>query len=308
MRYKNILEITDFSQKEFIHLIKEAIAYKKNMHRNKTLLHGKRVCLLFDSSSLRTRLSFESAVRLLGGSTYFIDSDTVLHEKDGTPREVYEDIIDTIDRMVDAYVVRDYSQNMLEVLKRKQYPPIINGFCQTGHPSQSLADLSVITWKKGAWKLNYVGVCPPEGSGVMESFVYAVLLLGQNITLITPTGEIVGKNLGFHKTVKMLSKYGGKLCTTKYIHSTMKTADVLYVDEWWENKKDFLKRQIGTYQVNKAFLKNAKKDLAILHCLPAHPDREIAADVMRSSPSIIFDQAEFRVYSAMSLLSYLFEE
>lgn len=303
----NILEITDFSQKEFIHLIQEAVAYKKNIHRHKTALNGKRVCLLFDSSSLRTRLSFESAVYLLGGSTYFVDTDSVLHEKDGTHREVYEDIIDSIDRMVDAYVVRDYSQNMLEVLKRKQYPPLINGFCQTGHPSQALADLSVVTWKKGTWKLNFVGVCPPEGSGVMESFVYAVLLLGQNVTLITPTGNIIGKNLGFHKTVKMLSKYGGKLSFTKEIHTTMNTADVLYVDEWWENKKDFLKRQIGKYQVDKMFLKNTKKNLALLHCLPAHPDREIAKDVMRSTQSLIFDQAEFRVYSAMALLKQIIQ-
>lgn len=298
----NILEITDFSQKELVSLIKEAVAYKKNIHRHKSALTGKRVCLLFDSSSLRTRLSFESAMHLLGGSTYFVDTDSVLHEKDGTPREIYEDIIDTLDRMVDAYVVRDYSQNMLEVLKRKQYPPIINGFCQIGHPSQALADISVTAWKKNTWKLNYIGVCPPEGSGVMESFVYAVLLLGQNVTLITPTGSIIGKNYGFHKTVKMLSKYGGKLTITTDIHNSMKTADVLYVDEWWENKKDFLKRQIGKYQVNKAFLKNAKKNIVILHCLPAHPDREIAKDVMRMPQSIIFDQAEFRVYSAMALL------
>src|SRR3989338_3395825 len=115
----NILEITDFSQKEFMLLIKEAIAYKNNIHRHKKILQSKRVCLLFDSSSLRTRLSFESAMHLLGGTTYFIDTDSVLYEKDGTPRETYEDIIESIDRMVDAYVVRDYSQNMLEVLKRK---------------------------------------------------------------------------------------------------------------------------------------------------------------------------------------------
>ncbi len=261
MLHKNIIEITDFSQKELIQLMKDAIAFKRNIHLKKNALKGKRVCLLFDSSSLRTRLSFESAVHLLGGSTYFIDSDAVLHEKDGSPREIYEDIIESIDRMVDAYVVRDYSQNMLEVLKRKQYPPFINGFCQTGHPSQALADVSVVACKKGIQNLNFVGVCSPEGSGVMESFVYAVLLLGQHITLITPTGNIIGKNFDFHKKVKMLSKYGGSLTLTDNIQATMKKADVLYVDEWWENKKDFLKRQIGVYQVNKQFFKECKKKL-----------------------------------------------
>ena len=103
----------------------------------------------------------------------------------------------------------------------------------------------------------------------------------------------------------MLSKHGGTVFVTKEIHAPMKTADVLYVDEWWENKKDFLKRQIGKYQVNKSFLKNAKKSLVILHCLPAHHDREIAKTVIYSPQSIIFDQAEFRVYSAMALLKHV---
>ncbi len=309
MLHKNILEITDFSQKELKQRIEEALAFKKNIHRKKHALNGKRVCLLFDSSSLRTRISFESATHLLGGDTYFITTQSVTHENDGTKREVYEDIIESLDRMVDCYVVRDYSQELLHVLIRKDFPPFINGFCQVGHPSQALADLSVIAWKKGTTNLHYVGVCSTAGSGVMESFVYAVLLLGGQITLITPTGTFVGKNKDFHKVTKeLIKKYKGKLSITKEIHPVMKEADILYVDEWWEPTKYYLQKKMGTYKVDAAFLKHAKRSLSIMHALPAHHGREISKEVFYSPQSIIFDQAEFRVYSAMSLLCYLSEK
>ncbi|EKD75986.1 MAG: ornithine carbamoyltransferase [uncultured bacterium] len=307
MKSKNIIEVTDFSQSEWIRLIQQAIKYKKNSHRTPNLLKRKRIGLVFDSNSLRTRLSFETATHLLGGTSYFIDVHNITHEKDGTKRESYEDIIDTMDRMIDVYVLRDYSQEMFAVFKRKSYPPFINGFCQVGHPSQALADLSVITWKKKRYNnLNYVGVCPAAGSGVMESFVYALLLLGQSITLITETGKFIGKNKDFHLQVKRLcAAHGGKFHSTKNIKEPVATADVLYVDEWWENTPNFLKRKIGVFKVNQKFLQNAKKDVAIMHCMPAHPGREISLEVMRSKQSIIYDQAEFRMYSAMALLSYL---
>lgn len=307
MRAKNIIEVTDFSQKEWIRLIDEAIQFKKNPHRKEKLLNRKRVGLVFDDNSLRTRLSFEIATHLLGGTTYFVDVHSVTHEKNGAQREVFEDIVETMDKMIDVYVLRDYSRQLFNVFIRKSYPPFINGFCGVGHPSQALADLAVIKWKKGTNKgLTYVGIGPSAGSGVMESFAYGVLLLGEDITLITETGKFNGKNADFHQQVKCLSKrYGGKLILTKNSHDIIPQADVLYVDEWWENKPNYLARKIGKYKVDGVFLKNSKKNLSVLHCLPAHPGREITSDIMYSNQSLIFDEAEFRIYSAMALLSYL---
>ncbi len=310
MSSRNIVEITDFNQDELLSIIEKSLKFKKNNHRSPKALEGKKVGLLFDSNSLRTRISFESAAYLLGGDSYFVDIDTVTNEKDGTPRETYEDIIETLDRMVDCYVIRDYSQKILEVIRRKDDPPFINGFCQTGHPSQALADLAVIKWKKGTTKgLNYTAVCDTSGSGVIESFIYGVLMLGESITIITPTGKLIGKNKDFKKTITNLEKqYNGKLNVTNEITSTIKNADVLYVDEWWEDDPDFLKKKIGKYKVDDKFLAGSKKDLAILHCLPAHPEREITKEIMYGPRSIIFDQAEFRVYSAMSLLNFIFNK
>ncbi len=302
----NIIEVTDFSQKTWKALINESVNFKENINRKRGALKNKCIGLLFDSASLRTRLSFEVASYHLGADTYFINIESVTHEN-GMKRETIEDIIDTMDRMVDCYVVRDYSRKVFDVLKRKENPPFINGFCITGHPSQALADLSVIKWKSGTDRdLNYSGVCPDSGSGVMESFIYGVLLLGGNITIITPTGKLTGKNKNFKDRVSELSeKYGGSLNTTNNIQKTIAETDVLYVDEWWDNTKDFLKKKIGKYCVDKTFLNGYRDTISIMHALPAHPGREIAAEIMRCPQSIIFDQAEFRIYSAMSLLTYL---
>ncbi len=305
----NIIDVHQFTQQEWTSLIQRAVECKEDKDQYKQVLSGKRVGLVFDSNSLRTKISFETAAYLLGADSYFVSVDTVTQERDGTPREIYEDIIETLDRMVDCYVLRDYSRKLYDVFIRKEYPPFINGLCEVGHPSQALADLGVLQWKKKKVEgLNYAGVCPVTGSGVIESYVYGVLLLGENVTLITPTGEFAGKNKDFDEQVKRLSKeHGGTLSVTKDIASTVAAADVLYVDEWWENDPDFLKKKMGEYKVDSTFLQGSKKDLSVLHCLPAHHGREIESDVIYGDQSLIFDQAEFRVYSAMSLLLYLFE-
>lgn len=307
MKAVNIIEVTDFSQKEWRRLINDAVRWKQHPRRRRKRLKDRRVGLLFDANSLRTRLSFEAATHLLGGSTYTIDIETATHEKDGTPRETLEDIIDTLDTMIDVYVIRDYSCQLFEIIKRKSYPPFINGFCLTGHPSQALADLSVLQWKKGTLHgLNYVGVCSSQGSGIMESFVYGVLLLGERVTLITETGELHPKNADFYSRVEGLAAaHGGSLSVTAEIEPAVHAADVLYVDEWWEHSPTYLKRDIGKYKVDERFLRGSKPELSILHCLPAHPGREIDASVMRSDQSLIFEEAEFRVYSAMALLSFV---
>ena len=105
MKAKNILEVTDFSKEEWMHLIDETIKFKEKPHRKKSTLRNKRIGLVFDNNSLRTHLSFETATHLLGGTSYFIDVQSVTHEKDGTKRETFEDIIDTMDPLVDVYFV-----------------------------------------------------------------------------------------------------------------------------------------------------------------------------------------------------------
>lgn len=303
MKKRNILEITDVSQKELKHLIKRAHFFSHYPRKSFRKLKGAHVGLLFDANSLRTKMSFEVAIYKMGGVPYFIPLQSVTHE-DGATRESSEDIIDTLDRFVDLYIVRDYSQKMLTVLKLKNDPPLFNGFSGVGHPSQALADLSVITHKKGdPSRLRICAVCPADGSGVIESFAYAILMLGGKITLITPTGKFTGKNEDFQSQINTLP---GTLTVTKNISAVME-ADVLYVDEWWKNTPDFLEKAKPPkkYRVDETFLIGTKKELIILHCLPAHHDREISEEVITSARSIVFDEAEFRLYSAMAWLEFM---
>ncbi|MBI4895622.1 MAG: hypothetical protein HY831_03970 [Candidatus Aenigmarchaeota archaeon] len=303
MKERNIIEITDVSKKELEFLIKRVLFFKKNYKNRFSILKGKNVGLLLDSASLRTKLSFEIATFKLGGFPYFIPTRSITHEL-GKPREDFEDIIETLDKFLDIYIVRDYSRKLLTVLMRKNYPPFINGFSGTGHPSQALADVATIEMHRGnIKKLNIYAICPPNGSGVIESFVYAILLLGGDITLITPKGKITPKNNDFFKTIEKLE---GHLNIVKHSNKLIKNADVLYVDEWWENDPKFLdKKPHKKYVVDKEFLKNSKKDMIILHCLPAHHEREISKEVFYSKNSVVFDEVEFRIYSAMALLEFL---
>ena len=268
----NILEITKFSKTELQKLIKKTLFFHENKKKTFSTLKGKKICLLFDAASLRTKLSFEIATNKLGGFPYYVPAQSVIYEQDGTQREDYADIIETLDTFVDAYVLRDYSRELYDVFIKKEEPPFINGLCDVGHPSQALADISVITLKKGdLTKLNICAVCPSKGSGVIESFVYAVLLLGGDVTLITETGKFKGKNKDFFDVVDKLK---GSLVVVKDPEKVISKADVLYVDEWWDNVPDFVSKKIPKgYQVNKEFLGKSKKDLIILHCLPAHHDR-----------------------------------
>ena len=303
MKSKNILEITDFTKKELLKLIQRSLFLKKNNTKNFSSLKNKRIGLLFDATSLRTKMSFEMATHKLGGFPYFVDINSITHEADA-PRESFEDIVDTLDKFVDAYVVRDYSQNTLNVLKRKDYPPVINAFSLVGHPSQALADLSTIFSKKTNFKdLHIAALCPETGSGVIESFAYGVLLLGGTITLITPTGKFSAKNRDFTDVIQTLP---GVLSISKDVENIIKNTDVLYVDEWWYPGAEFLKKKPPKrYRADKDSLKNAKQDLIILHCLPAHHNREISEEVFYSPQSIVFEEAEFRIYAAMALLEYL---
>lgn len=303
MKKRNILEITDVSAREFRRLIARAIYFSRRPRKSFRTLKGAHVGLLFDANSLRTKMSFEVATYKMGGIPYFIPLQSVTHE-DGAPRESREDIIDTLDRFVDLYIVRDYSQEVMRVLMRKNDPPVFNGFSGVGHPSQALADIAVITKQKGDIRtLNICAVCPATGSGVIESFAYAVLLLGGDITFITPTGKFTGKNSCFYKHV---DSFPGRLTVEKGI-AAVQNADVLYVDEWWENTPNFLEtaKPPVKYRVDEKFLKGTKDDLIIMHCLPAHHEREISSDVISSSRSIVFDEAEFRLYSAMAWLEFM---
>ena len=304
---KHILEITDLSREQLEDLIKETQRFAFTEKETNTLLKNKSVRLIFDSNSLRTKASFERATDLMGGHHYFHEIADLVKEKDGTPREDVRDVIRSLDMLgTNVYVIRDYSRKFLETAVKTTNTPIINGFSITGHPSQIIADLAIFKKNKEYMKFDYASIVPNWGSGDVESFTYGVLMLGENITLITPNANYNPINENFFQKVDELTKrYGGKFKVTAST-DVVKEVDVLYGDEWWKPGVDINDVPVPKeYQINSELIKNTKRFLSVSHYQQAHRGREITNEVMERHKFTIEPQTQMRLFSAMSLLDYV---
>ncbi|MCX6720539.1 MAG: hypothetical protein NTW11_01930 [Candidatus Staskawiczbacteria bacterium] len=304
---QNLLSIKDLNQEKLSLLIDKTIYFKQN--KPEKLLEGKKIALVFAENSLRTKISFELAVQMLGGIANYVQLPNFLREFDNTEREDYVDILKCVDSWSDALVIRDYSQKYFNTLLKISKHPIIDGFCCKDHPTQTITDLATIKYVLG--DLKNVKVCfvgPSDGSAIMESFAYGAVIMGMETVFLLPYDEYLPKNSDFFKTISNLQKiYHGKFSFTSDKVSALKNSDILYVDEWWENSPNFLEKNVGNLQINDSFLKSVSKNIKIMHCLPAHHGREITKKVLFSRQSVVFKQAEFRLYSAIASLLYIFE-
>lgn len=302
----NLLEIYSLNPKTLSSLIDRTISFSSK--KTQQTLKNKRVALLFSEVSLRTKISFEIGTQLLGGIATSISVPHYTNEYDGTPREDFIDILKSLEGWVDALVIRDYTGKILKTALKHSQLPIIDGFCGINHPTQTIADLGII--KKEAKKIKGVKiccVCPPFGSGVMESFAYGAVIMGAELFFLTPNGKYIPKNKQFLTIIsKLQKKWGGQFEITGNKKDCLNNARFLYVDEWWKNTKNFLDIKLGKLQVNNSFLQEAPKNIKIMHYLPAHHNREISKEVLHSTNSIVFKQAEFRLYSAIASLKYIF--
>jgi ornithine carbamoyltransferase len=303
IRTKNLFSIKNIDFLNLNLLVNRTLYYSLN--KPEEILKGKRVALVFSETSLRTKIAFELAAKILGAVTSYVEIPKVMKEVDGTPREDYVDVIKCLNRWFDAIVIRDYSKLYFESAKKFANLPIIDCFCGNDHPTQTIADLAII--KKYKEKATVCCICPNTGSAIMESFVYGAVIMGIKVRMLVPNREYKSKNKDFFQSIRILEKtYGGTLKITNNKKDATRKADFLYVDEWWENSPDFLKRNIGDYQCNKQLLDLSPQQIRVMHYLPAHHDREITKEVLHSKSSIAFEQAEFRLYSALASLEYIF--
>lgn len=302
---KNLFSIKNIDFITLDQLVNRTLYYSSN--KPEEILRGKRVALVFSETSLRTKIAFELAAKMLGAVTSYVEIPKVMKEVDGTPREDYIDVIKCLNGWFDAIVIRDYSKLYFEGAKKTANLPMIDCFCGNDHPTQTIADLAIA--KKYQKNATACCICPDTGSAIMESFMYGAVIMGMKVGMLVSNKEYKPKNKDFFQSIRILEKtYGGVLKITDNKKDALRKADFLYVDEWWENSPDFLKRNIGDYQVNKQFLELAPKSIKIMHYLPAHHDREIAKNVLHSKSSIAFEQAEFRLYSALASLEYIFSD
>ncbi len=299
MKGKDLLSISDLSSEDIRLLISDAVDMKAAGWLS--LLSGKTLALLFEKPSLRTRVSFEVAMRQLGGQTIYLSPAEVGLGK----CESVADVARVLSRYVDAIVARTFSHQTLEMLASYSSVPVINALSDLEHPCQALADLFTIYEKKGGLDgltLAFVG----DGNNVAHSLMLAASLAGMNFRIASPSGYRVQDRI-LHLAQEYAVDSGAEILCTEEPNLAVSGADVVYTDVWTsmgQEAETEQRRQIfANYQVNSELLSLAREDAILMHPLPAHHGEEVAEGILDSPKSVVFDQAENRMHVQKALLA-----
>ncbi|MDD5288637.1 MAG: ornithine carbamoyltransferase [Dehalococcoidales bacterium] len=299
LKTSHLLSMADLTPGEVESLIKYAIELKSRGWL--ALLKNKTLAILFEKPSLRTRVSFEVAMRQLGGQPIYLSPEEVGLGK----RESIPDVARVLSRYVDGIVLRTFAQHKLEVLAKYASVPVINALSDFEHPCQALADLLTIYEKKGKLKgltLAYIG----DGNNVANSLMLACAMTGVSFNIASPKSYTIDKAV--LKKARIYAKdSGAKIFCTENPRLAAKGVDVVYTDTWTsmgqEAEAEVRRKVFADYQINEKLLALTKKNSIIMHCLPAHHGEEVAGGILDSARSAVFDQAENRMHAQKALLA-----
>ncbi|UCD54309.1 MAG: ornithine carbamoyltransferase [Dehalococcoidia bacterium] len=301
MKGKDLLSIFDLGSEDIRSLISDAVDMKVKGWLS--LLSGKTLALIFEKPSLRTRVSFEMAMRQLGGESIYLSPDEVGLGK----RESVPDVARVLSRYVDVIAARTFSHQTLEILAGYSDVPVINALSDLEHPCQALADLLTIYEKRGELEgltLAFVG----DGNNVAHSLLLAASLAGMNFRIASPAGYGVPEKILSLAQGYTLDRGAEVLCTEEP-GLAVSGADVVYTDVWTsmgqEAEADQRRQAFARYQVNSELLSLAKEDAILMHPLPAHQGEEVAEGILDSPQSVVFDQAENRMHMQKALLAFM---
>ncbi len=297
---RDFLTVWDFSSDEIDSILKRAVQLKAGRDAGKYPLIGKSVGLLFEKSSTRTRVSFETGIYQLGGQPVYLNAQEIQLGRG----ETIEDTAKTLSRYLSAITLRTYEQGRLEEFASSASVPVINALTDRHHPCQALADLMTIYEKKGGLRgirLAYVG----DGNNVANSLIEAASRMEMDLALACPEG--------FEPDPDVLERARegarSEILILRDPREAAGRADAVYTDVWvsmgMEGEAGERKRKFMDYQINSALLACAKQDAVVMHCLPAHRGEEISAEVIDGPRSVVFDQAENRLHSQKALLEFL---
>lgn len=294
---KHLLKLMDLEEKDILDILNLAdqLKYERKNGIQHHLLEGKTLGMIFQKSSTRTRVSFETGMYQLGGSALFL-SPRDLQIGRGEP---VEDTARVLSRYLDGIMIRTYGQKEVEDLAKYGSIPIINGLTDFAHPCQVLADLMTIREYKGSFKglkLCFIG----DGNNMANSLVVGCLKVGMKITIACP------KKYALTKEILDFAEGNPNFCMTEDVLEGAKDADCLYTDVWasmgQESEAKERAKDFKDYQINDDVMKVAKKDAIVLHCLPAHRGEEITAKVFEDHADNIFDEAENRLHAQKAVL------
>jgi ornithine carbamoyltransferase len=300
---QDFLAIADHSPDEIRDLIKLAVDLKDDHRkgRNKPVLKGKALAMVFQKPSLRTRVSFEMGMQHLGGHALYIGPQEIGLGQ----RESIADVARVLDGYDDGIMARVFDhQHVLDLAKWSE-KPVINGLSDYNHPCQGLADALTIyehyRSRVEGLKVVYVG----DGNNVALSLMHVCAKLGMNFTIANPPGyDIMPPAIELAR--KFASESGSNLEFLKDPHAAAKDADVIYTDTWTSmgQEEESKKREavFPPFQVNTKLLQMAKPSAIVMHCLPAHRGQEITDEVADGPESLLFPQAHNRLHAQKALL------
>ena len=300
---EHFLAIADLSAGETQDLLDLAIKLKKEYFDkgNAPLFKGKVLGMIFQKPSLRTRVSFDMAMRHMDGDALYLSPNEIGLGK----REAISDIARVLSGYVQALMARVFEHQHVLELARWSSIPVINGLSDYNHPCQGMADALTIQEKFGPAKglnVTFVG----DGNNVAVSLMHACAQLGWNFTLASPEGYDLNP-----EAIRIAEKIGAGTGSHFHFirdpHEAVKGAQVIYTDTWTSmgQEEETAKREkvFPPYQVNAGLVAEADKDVIVMHCLPAHRNHELTDEVADGPRSVIFPQAHNRLHAQKAILA-----
>ena len=304
LKGKDMLSIHDLSVdevQEILALAKELKAKQKAGVPHK-ILKGKTLGMIFEKSSTRTRVSFETGMYQLGGQALFL-SNRDLQLGRGEP---IRDTARVLSRYLDGIMIRTFGHDRVEELAKWADIPVINALTDLLHPCQALTDLLTIEEYKGknlkGLKMAYVG----DGNNKTNSFLYGCAKVGMPFVAATPEDYRPDATV-FKNALEDAKETGASLSLVTDPHEAVKDADIVVTDTWasmgQEAEHEARKKIFAPYQVNKELLEGADKRVIVMHCLPAYRGEEITEEVLEANADVIFDEAENRLHTQKAIMA-----
>ncbi|MFW9958707.1 MAG: ornithine carbamoyltransferase [Candidatus Odinarchaeota archaeon] len=304
LKGRSFIDLSDFERYELRQFLDAGADLKRKQKRGEPheLLKGKSLAMIFMKSSTRTRVSFEVGMTQLGGHALYL-------EPGGSQLGRGETIGDTaqvLSRYCDVIMARVFAHSDVTDLAKYATVPVINGLSDLLHPCQIMADMLTIEEHRGSLegqKIVYIG----DSNNVSNSIMQGCTIMGMDVTIGSPKGYTPSEVI-LKKATQLSKKYGTTLEVVNNPDEAVKGADVIYTDTFFSMGQERSKEKeaaLMPFQVNKVLVGKAKKDVIVMHCLPAHRDEELTSEVMDGPHSVVFDQAENRLHAQKGIMALI---
>jgi ornithine carbamoyltransferase len=293
----HLLSLEKLPRADFENILRQAVIFKKQRGRQQSLpLAGQTWALIFSKSSTRTRVSFETGIRELGGNVMFLNANDVQLGR-GEP---IKDTARVLGRMIHGAVIRTFAQSDVEEFAEFSRIPTINALTDDEHPCQIIADILTFEEKRGPIAGKVVTFIGDGACNVPISWVFAAAKLGFELRIAAP--------VEFQPAPEILRRAGGKIICTTDLAAAVRGADLLYTDVWVSMGKEAeageRMRLLAGYQINQKLLLGASPEALVMHCLPAYRGKEIDAETFEANADTIFTQAENRLHAQKAVLNW----